>query len=145
MVAAVIRPLARIAARISDIRLARYLAASIGALAVDVGTFLALLASGVTAGPAAALAYSLGIAAHWLMSSRAVFTDTVAARGRARTWQKALFVVSALAGLALTTIIVTLADRGGGDPRFAKFAAIVTSFALTYALRTLVVFKDGKA
>jgi putative flippase GtrA len=138
-----IRPLAQIAARISDIRLARYLAASIGALAVDVGAFLGLMAIGMAAGPASAAGYSLGIAGHWLLSSRAVFSDTVAARGRGRTVQKTLFVISALAGLALTTAIVTLGERAGFDPRAAKLVAIAASFTLTYVLRARVVFKDA--
>ncbi len=140
-----IRPLKGIAGRISDIRLARYLAASIGALAVDLGAFLGLMAAGMAAGPAAAMGYVLGIAAHWLLSSRAVFSDTVAARGRERSVQKALFVISALAGLALTTAIVTLGARAGFDPRLAKLAAIAASFALTYVLRSRVVFRGGAA
>lgn len=140
-----IRPLMGLAARISDIRLARYLAASVGALAVDMASFLALLAAGMAAGPASALGYSLGIAAHWLLSSRAVFSDAVAARGRTRTVQKTLFVMSALAGLALTTAIVTLGARAGFDPRLAKLVAIAASFALTYVLRARVVFRSGTA
>lgn len=143
MVTAMIRPLVGLAARISDIRLARYLAASVGALAVDVGAFLGLMAIGMAAGPASAAGYSLGIAAHWLLSSRAVFSDTVAERGRGRTVQKGLFVISALAGLALTTAIVSVADRAGIDPRLAKLAAIAASFTLTYILRARVVFKDS--
>ena len=143
MAATMIRPLARIALRLSDIRLARYLAASIGALAVDMGAFLGLLAVGMAAGPASALGYSLGIAAHWLMSSRAVFHDSVAERGRGRMVQKTLFVISALAGLALTFAIVSLGERAGFDPRLAKLVAIGASFALTYVLRSQVVFKDG--
>jgi putative flippase GtrA len=138
-----IRPLARIAHRLSDIRLARYLAASVGALAVDMGAFLGLLAVGMAAGPASALGYSLGIAAHWLMSSRAVFHDSVAERGRGRMVQKTLFVISALAGLALTFALVSLGERAGFDPRLAKLVAIGASFALTYVLRSQVVFKDG--
>jgi putative flippase GtrA len=143
VVTAMIRPLVGLAARISDIRLARYLAASVGALAVDVGAFLGLMAIGMAAGPASAAGYSLGIAAHWLLSSRAVFSDTVAERGRGRTVQKGLFVISALAGLALTTAIVSVADRAGIDPRLAKLAAIAASFTLTYILRARVVFKDS--
>lgn len=137
-----IRPLAVLVARLSDIRFLRYLGASAGALAVDVSAFFAALALGVAPGPASALGYSLGILAHWLMSSRAVFLDSVAARGRERTVQKVLFVLSALAGLALTTLIVTLAARAGGDPRLAKLPAIIASFALTYLLRALFVFRD---
>lgn len=143
MVTAMIRPLVGLAARISDIRLARYLAASVGALAVDVGAFLGLMAIGMAAGPASAAGYSLGIAGHWLLSSRAVFSDTVAARGRGRAVQKTLFVISALAGLALTTAIVTLGERAGFDPRLAKLAAIAASFALTYVLRARVVFRSS--
>ncbi|QYU68193.1 GtrA family protein [Leptolyngbya sp. 15MV] len=89
--------------RIGDVRLVRYLLASVGALAADVGCFLALLGLGVAAAPASAVGYALGIAVHWVLSSRAVFADSVAAGGLARTRQKALFVVSALIGLALTT------------------------------------------
>jgi len=140
-----IRPLAGLAARISDIRLARYVAASVGALAVDMASFLGLLAAGIAAGPASALGYSLGIAAHWLLSSRAVFSDAVAARGRGRAVQKGLFVISALAGLALTTAIVMLGERAGFDPRLAKLVAIVASFALTYVLRARVVFRSSAA
>jgi putative flippase GtrA len=139
-----IRPLAALMLRLSDIRFLRYFGASLAALAVDVSAFFAALAIGLAAGPASALGYSLGILAHWLISSRAVFTDGVAACGRERTVQKLMFVLSALAGLALTTLIVMLADRSGIDPRLAKLPAIIASFALTYLLRATVVF-GGKA
>ncbi|GGB55062.1 GtrA family protein [Blastomonas aquatica] len=143
-----IRPLAQwavqCALRCADIRVLRYLAVSIGALAVDVGVFLGCLGAGIAPGPAAALGYSLGIIAHWLLSSRAVFNDTVAAGGRGRLVQKSLFVISALAGLALTTLIVILADRAGLDPRAAKLVAIAVSFAVVYLVRSQVVFKDGR-
>lgn len=131
--------------RLRDIRLVRYLAASAGALAVDFGSFLALLSLGVLAAPAAAAGYSLGILAHWLLSSRAVFSDTVAARGPKRTQQKALFVISALLGLALTTAVVGLGDFAGLDPRAAKVVAIAMSFTLTWLLRSRIVFRAGEA
>lgn len=130
-----------LAARLRDARFVRYLAASAGALAVDMGTFLALLALGAWPAAASAASYSLGIVAHWLLSSRAVFADTVAGPGVGRTRQKALFVGSALAGLALTTAIVGLGDLAGLDPRLAKLAAIGASFALTWLLRVRVVFR----
>jgi len=131
--------------RIADLRLARYVLASVGALAVDMGSFLALLALAVPAAMAAALGYGLGIVAHWLLSSRAVFTDSVAAPGRERTKQKALFVGSAMVGLALTIAIVGLADLGGIDPRLAKLFAIGVSFAVTWMLRNKVVFRTPVA
>jgi putative flippase GtrA len=131
--------------KIADLRLVRYVLASVGALAVDVGSFLALLSLAVPAAGASAFGYALGIVAHWLLSSRAVFADTVAERGRERTKQKALFVVSAMIGLGLTTAIVGLADLGGIDPRLAKLAAIGVSFTVTWMLRNKVVFRSAGA
>ena len=122
-------------------RLVRYGFASAAALAVDMGAFLLLLSAQMVAAPASALAYSLGIVTHWFLSSRAVFTDTVAQQGPQRTRQKALFVGSALVGLALTTAIVGAGDVAGIDPRFAKLAAIAVSFTATWLLRSKVVFR----
>jgi len=127
--------------RMIDMRLVRYLLASVGALAVDMGTFLVLLSLGVWAAGASAVGYCLGIAAHWLMSSRAVFVGNVAERGVARTRQKALFVGSALVGLGLTTAIVWAGDASGFDPRIAKLVAIAVSFVATWLLRSRVVFR----
>jgi putative flippase GtrA len=138
-------PVTALLIRLRDVRLVRYLAASAGALAVDIGSFLALLALGVLPAPAAAAGYSLGILAHWLLSSRAVFNDTVAPRGAERTRQKALFVVSALAGLALTTAIVGAGHLAGIDPRAAKIVAVAASFTLTWLARSKIVFRTGKA
>ena len=131
--------------KIADLRLVRYVLASVGALAVDVGSFLALLSLAVPAAAASAFGYALGIVAHWLLSSRAVYADTVAERGRERTKQKALFVVSAMIGLGLTTGIVGLADLGGIDPRLAKLVAIGVSFTVTWMLRNRVVFRSAGA
>ena len=128
--------------RIADVRFIRYLFASVGALAVDFGSFLALMALGVMAVPASAVGYSLGIFAHWLMSSRAVFQDRVADAGSQRSRQKALFVISALVGLGLTTLIVGLGDWSGLDPRLAKLAAIGVSFLATWVIRAKVVFRE---
>ena len=127
--------------RIADLRLVRYVLASVGALAVDMGSFLAFLSLAVPAAAASALGYGLGIVAHWLLSSRAVFSDGVATRGPQRTRQKALFVGSAMIGLALTIAIVGLADLGGIDPRLAKLVAIAVSFAVTWMLRSKIVFR----
>ena len=134
---------ASILMKLRDVRFVRYVLASVGALAVDVGSFLALLAMGVMAAPASAVGYSLGILAHWLMSSRAVFVGDVAERGAGRTRQKALFVISALIGLALTTAIVGVGDWSGIDPRIAKGAAIVVSFFVTWLIRSRIVFRAG--
>ena len=86
---------AQIFTKLTDMRLLRYVLASVGALAVDVGSFPRFPGAWRSGSPplAAASGYSLGIVAHWLMSSRAVFQDTVAERGVARTRQKAMFVI----------------------------------------------------
>lgn len=127
--------------RLRQIVLARYILASVGALAVDMGTFRALLSAGMTPVTASAIGYSIGIAVHWILSSRKVFADQVAAGGMARTRQKAMFVVSALIGLAVTTMIVGGASAAGLDPSIAKLCAIVVSFTVTWLLRKRVVFR----
>ncbi len=131
--------------RFADIVFLRYIAASALALGVDVGSFLAMLVFGISAAVAAAVGYSLGIVAHWLISSRAVFTAGVAERGPERTRQKGLFVISALLGLGLTTAIVGLGAPAGLDPRLAKLIAIAASFTLTWLMREKVVFRTGAA
>lgn len=118
----------------------RYILSSAGALAVDMSLFMALFHLGLFPAAASALGYMSGIAAHWLLSSRAVFTDTVAQRGRGRDRQKALFLGSALVGLAITTVTVGLGDFAGLDPRLAKLVAIAISFQATYLMRKKVVF-----
>ena len=118
----------------------RYVLASGGALGVDMGLFMAALALGVAPMAAAGLGYCAGIAAHWLMSSRAVFIGHLAEKGAARRQQQALFLGSALAGLAITMAIVGLGDRVGVDPRLAKIVAIAISFQFTYLLRRKLVF-----
>lgn len=127
--------------KIVDMRLVRYGLASVGALAVDLGSFLALLALTIPAAIASAVGYALGIAAHWLLSSRAVFTDSVAERDHGRNRQKALFVASAAAGLGITTAIVGVGDHSGVDPLIAKMVAIAVSFTVTWMLRNKVVFR----
>jgi putative flippase GtrA len=74
-----------------------------------------------------------------------VFTQGVALRGPERSRQKALFVGSALAGLAVTTAIVGGGTALGLDPRLAKLIAIGTSFVLTWLLRERVVFRAASA
>lgn len=127
--------------RIRQIVLVRYILASVGALAVDMGTFLALLSAGVPPVAASAMGYGIGIMVHWILSSRKVFAEQVAEGGIERTKQKAMFVVSALIGLGVTTMIVGGASAAGLDPRAAKLCAIVVSFAVTWLLRKRVVFR----
>ena len=118
----------------------RYLAASLLALGVDLAVFMAGLAAGIWAVPASIAGYSAGIAVHWLASSRAVFGNRVAAEGSGRNRQQMLFIVSALAGLAVTTAIVGIGQCIGLPPLASKLAAILIGFHVTYFLRKKVVF-----
>jgi putative flippase GtrA len=123
----------------------RYFAASLVALGVDASCFFALVALGVPAGPAAAAGYSVGIVAHWLLTSRAVFVSDLADRGPARTRQKALFVLSALAGLALTTAIVTGGAAIGANLALTKGVAVAVSFTANWLIRRWLVFRPHAA
>ena len=136
------------AARLAPLRqvlLLRYLGASVIALGCDLACFLALLGLGLAPAPASALGYALGIAMHWQVSSRNVFIGSVANHGPARTRQKAMFVGSALIGLAVTTVVVAAASALGLDPPLAKLIAVGASFSITWLLRDSVVFRKPVA
>jgi putative flippase GtrA len=130
-----------LAARLKDIRLVRYLMASALALGADLGSFLLLYWAGAYVPAAYAASYSVGILVHWLISSRLVFSDSVAERGLARTRQKAMFVVSALLGLALTTGIGSGAVYAGVHPIAGKMVAVAASFTVTWLLRSRLIFR----
>ena len=89
--------------------------------------------------PASMAGYCAGLVVHWMISSRLVFAEQ-ALSGRERTRQKALFFVSTLIGLAITSLIVGLGTHLGLDPRLAKLVAVGISFQTTYMLRRSVVF-----
>jgi putative flippase GtrA len=123
----------------------RYFVVSVGALATDMAIFLLLLSAGVSSVAASAIGYSVGILAHWILSSRKVFQDRVSQRGTTeRTQQKAMFVMSALLGLATTIVIVGFGEWLGLDPRLAKLVAIGISFQLTYLLRNVLIFRSNR-
>jgi putative flippase GtrA len=118
----------------------RYIGASVISLALDFGVFMAALSVGIPPAIAAAAGYIAGILCHWAISSRLVFAAQLAASSAGRRQQQALFLLSALVGLGITTGIVGITVRYGLDPRLAKAAAIVVSFQATYVLRRKVVF-----
>ncbi|RVQ67055.1 GtrA family protein [Croceicoccus ponticola] len=126
-------------------RFVAYGFASVAALGIDVATFLALMAMGLTAPIAAVGGYGLGIFAHWFASSRFVFAGRVAETGRHRAAQQGLFVASALVGMAITWGVVASATAVGLDPRLAKLGAIGASFVATFVLRCRFVFNERMA
>lgn len=132
--------MALLLARIGGFRFLRYALASGGALVVDIVCFTALLPLEIPGMLAATIGYAAGILVHWFLSSRQVFTGTVAPAGRARMWQKSLFAVSALVGLGITAAIVGLGANVGIDPHVAKSVAIAASFFATWMIRSRIVF-----
>jgi putative flippase GtrA len=118
----------------------RYIGASVVSLGLDFGVFMAALSLGMPPAIAAATGYIAGIFCHWAISSRLVFPGQVAASAAGRRHQQALFLLTALVGLGITTGIVGIASRYGLDPRLAKIVAIIVSFQATYVLRRKVVF-----
>jgi putative flippase GtrA len=120
----------------------RYLVVSLCALGIDLGCFVALIASGLSSVFASAIAYSIGIIVHWTLSSRKVFQDRVSEPGSlARNQQKAMFLMSALLGLVVTMAIVAFGEWIGVNPVIAKIVAVGVSFQLTYVLRNIVIFR----
>ena len=118
----------------------RYVGASAVSLGVDFAVFMFALSLGVPPAFAAACGYIVGIFSHWLISSRMVFVGQVAEDAASRRHQQALFVLSALVGLGITTGIVGIGSYYGLDPRVAKAVAIIVSFQATYLIRKKVVF-----
>lgn len=119
----------------------RYLLASVGSLACDLGVFLLLLHTGMPPMAASAGGYSVGILVHWLFSTRFVFDGGMASAGVVRVRQKGLFVLTALLGLAITVAIVGTGARLGLDPRIAKLIAVAISFQATYLARRATIFR----
>jgi putative flippase GtrA len=123
---------------------ARYLSSSVVALSADTGSFLVFLHFSMPPALAAAIGFMLGIAVHWVVSSRVMFTEYIAAAGPERRRQQMLFMASALVGLVLTTAIVGCAAALSLNPRLAKLVAIAVSFITTSALRHLLVFSRAR-
>ncbi len=121
----------------------RYLVVSVAALAVDLGLFLLLLQMGMLRAwrrrPSGTASAFLSIGSFPAVKCfRIVFLSAARAE---RTQQKAMFVMSALLGLATTTAIVGGGEWIGTDPRVAKLVAIAISFQLTYLLRNVLIFR----
>jgi putative flippase GtrA len=120
-------------------QLSRYTAASVLALACDFAVYLALATGGMTAALAGVAGYGAGMVVHYLLSVAVVFDARAANKAPARLMGE--FLLTGLAGLALTGVVIALATGIGGLPLLpAKVAATVVSFLAVYALRRGMVF-----
>lgn len=118
----------------------RYIVASGGALGLDIVVFLTMLSVGLAPTLAAGTGYMSGLLFHWFASSRVVFSGRLAAEGAQRRQQQALFLGSAVLGLAVTLAVVGTGDLMGADARLTKIIAVALSFQATYELRKRLVF-----
>lgn len=119
----------------------RYAGASAVALGSDLAAFGAIMALGFDSALAAGLSYCVGIAVHWLISAQFVFAAEVRARGtRARSYQKATFLASALLGLSVTVGLVHGVTDAGVPAFPAKLLAVALSFNLVWFVRRTIVF-----
>ncbi|MGD9811765.1 MAG: GtrA family protein [Sphingobium sp.] len=132
--------IARTAHFVWRIRYARYLMASGLALATDLSIFMLLLEAGMAPVPASAMGYVAGLIVQWRISTHIVFSERLAPFISRRRRQKALFFLSAMVGLSITSAMVGIGGAFGIDPRLAKLAAILVSFQTIYWLRRTVVF-----
>lgn len=139
------RAVQNLIATISRWRIARYMVASFAGTVLDLAGFLLLYRVGVPPTLAAAASYCGGIVVHWLVSSRIVFHDRLAAPGLKRGGQQAGFFATALVGLAMTTVIVYAGVTAGLDPRLAKLIAMGASFLCVWFLRVMLVFREQAA
>ena len=121
-------------------RLAAYGFASIAALAIDMAAFLGLVACQLAVPTAASIGYAVGIAVHWFLSSRFVFTGRVACDRKGRMVQRGIFVLTAVTGLCLTWAIVMAGTELGLVPLASKLVSIGVAFIATYLLRVWIVF-----
>jgi putative flippase GtrA len=123
---------------VSQFMVARYLLASICALAGDMLVFLALGHLTVPPVTAAFGGYVAGMAIHWIISVRFVFLPGQA--DSATHIHRIGFVLSALLGMAITMGMVGALNAVGIVPALAKLASIPVSFFAVYAIRKYGVF-----
>lgn len=119
-----------------------YVAVSAGALCVDFFVFGMLLATAKFAFVAAMGGYLCGVASHYFMSSRIVFSSRFNRRGiveEAPTIAK--FFAAGASGLVVTAATVgLLADVAGIHPMTAKVVASGLSFVVVFLSLRLFVF-----
>ncbi|WP_416462614.1 GtrA family protein [Sphingomonas sp. VDB2] len=129
----------RIGALVARLMFARYLLASIAALASDFATFLALDHSGAWPVVAALGGYTVGLIVHWMISVRFVFD-----LGDGPTHGQRLgFIASAMIGMGITMALVGALSALGLSPALAKLASVPVSFLSVYAIRKYGIFARG--
>lgn len=118
----------------------RYVVVSVLALGVDFSAFLLLAhTAGLKASLAGVTGYGIGLALHFVLSTRFVFER----RGLDKSQRRLLaeFALSGLVGVVLTwSIIALVVDMAGFYPIVGKALAVGISFVAVYLLRRSIVF-----
>jgi putative flippase GtrA len=129
----------------SPAQLARYLAISALAFALDFAVFLQLLVWEVSPVTASVAGYLCGTQLHWLLSTRLVFAGRVRQGRAARRRQQVLFFASAAVGVTCNAGIVALSEALLVPLVIGKLAAIGVSFVLVLAVRATIIFAHKDA
>lgn len=117
----------------------RYFLASAAALAVDAGTFLALIRlADVHYLVSAPIGFALGVVVIYLLSIRWVFTDRRLADSR---WEFAIFTGIGIVGLSINELVIYLGvDRFALSYELAKLASAAAVFGFNFGARKLLLF-----
>jgi putative flippase GtrA len=120
-----------------------YAAVSALALAVDVAIlYLATARFAMPSYIAAALAYAIGLAVHYVLSVRHVFTyRRMAAQRRTEVM---VYALTGLVGILLSAGIVHAGDLLGQSLAVSKLAAIAVSFIAVFMIRKITLFSADK-
>ena len=117
----------------------RYTLVSALALVLDFFIYLLIAAGGTRLAVAGVIGYACGLGLHYLLSVRFVFDPHAADKAQSRLLAE--FVLSGLAGMAITALVLAFAADLGGLPLLpAKMLAVGASFLVVFALRRGVVF-----
>lgn len=96
--------------------------------------------AGLIPSVSSAIGYSIGIIAHWAVSSNYVFIGKKKSGAKLQL-QRALFAGSAVLGLAITIGVVQILTDLGSGPLLAKLCAVIVSFTAVYITRKWGVFR----
>lgn len=120
-----------------------YAGVSVLALALDVAMlYVAAVRFSMPGYLAAALAYAAGLAVHYLLSVRYVFTFRRMASQR-RT-EATVYALTGLVGILISSGIVYIGELLGQSLAVSKIAAVVVSFAAVFVFRKLTLFSTDK-
>jgi putative flippase GtrA len=115
----------------------RYVLTGGSAALVDAGGFVALLAAGLPAAPAATLSYCVAAAVNYLLTSRFVFGAGLSRNRFAR------FLLFAVVGLGINVGMTLLLIHAAGLPApLAKIGGIGFAFFANFAMNAGLVFRE---